>query len=1512
MLNVWSVSTGVNLATVIEGVALERVSTGTDTRIPLPLTLAKSFQGVPPPAFDGTGHHPTAPLTNSAGSSFARSGVNSFADGISAISTGQLNARVISTLVVKDAVNHGTEADPNGYSGMMYAFGQFLTHDLEFARPGTTTDISVRVPGVAISFTITNASGLTSYQGNQVLALYIDEATYPTISQSAGNTWWIRGTGITQQKIVRAYRYAVGTWQILALCPTDPGDLTNASYTVLSPDADLELYPGSLIPVFRSAVAPGTGLAGIAATPINDVTGWIDASVVYGIQYPPGVTLPPAPNPFANPFDLREGGRIASTGRLITTNNGRYGPVDEQGQFIFGDPRGSENPDLASIQTLFIREHNWHVNRLADINPAWSGEQLYQRARSIVIAEIQHITFKEWLPKVVGESSIPEYTGFKPGVNATTNVEFSVAAMRFGHSIVSGALDRINEQGVVTSSTTLAQAFFMPATQVQAYGGADGFIRKLCSDVSNKLDVYIIDDLRNLLNDPPAALDLAATNIQRGRDVGLPTLNQMRQAFGLINYTSFDQITTDQSVRDNLRAAYGDVNKVELWLGGLAETPAEGAMVGQTFQTIILDQMIRLRDGDAQWYQNVPWSSQDLGWIENTTMSDVILRNTDTVLLQLDAFRAVDRDNLISGLETSAVPRTAEAVPTIDTSGLPNINFKIISGGLPAGLRIDGPFIAGRPANVINTATSKFVIRAQDATTKEVADRTFTIGVSGPDMPTWNTPGGYLPIGIENEYYGINKQYVNFKLSATPTESPDGTTLKYFIANGGGELPPGLSLSDNGIISGFLSDSLVFDGLQSATGGYDDESYDNYSYDHYADTTSTSIGLPKIYNFRVTASDGISNTSSIFKILVVNPGMIKSPESVPVQWPIRELYSVQLTTSTFTYTNVVNNVATITTGTTFDVTRHNHGLTTGTHVTLTTSTTATMALIGNKTDFYINIKSANTFTLYTDSSLTNILRVSTLAIGSGTFVATASIYTYLIQAKADYLPPLQFIRNSDLGVIRANNNQDLDVSAYDPYPSIGTIVYGISTSTDVSTQLPPDLRLDIQNGLIYGVVPYQPAYSKNYSLSIFALRYASTLTNIPIQNIIASSGTVSIVSSTNVFSLIVKGEVESTIAWVSTGTVGTIATGIPSELYVKAQHLTSDYSIKYTKTSGTIPPGLTLERDGTLSGSVTHGSTGTYTFGIQASDVYGLSAITGTFIINVIETDTKQYTKIYARPFLPLAQRSSYQDFITNESIFDPTLMYRYFDPNFGVQSTIKVIIEFGIEKVNFLEYTNALRENFYRKRLYFGDLKIAIARDTAGNELYEVVYVDVVDDQVNSEGKSASPVVYGRNNNIYYPASINNMRAGLENIGLLKLTNAIPSASYIGVNDDYLPKFMQTAQAGSIDIAGFMKVIPLCYTLPGNGAKVISRIKLSGFDFKSVDFEVDRLIVENSLDSTSAKYLIFERQSIGDHIPEDDNLYGPDEVEFEFVDNTPNYIVLEDGSVLVFEDGTPIVTFTL
>jgi hypothetical protein len=111
-------------------------------------------------------------------------------------------------------------------------------------------------------------------------------------------------------------------------------------------------------------------------------------------------------------------------------------------------------------------------------------------------------------------------------------------------------------------------------------------------------------------------------------------------------------------------------------------------------------------------------------------------------------------------------------------------------------------------------------------------------------------------------------------------------------------------------------------------------------------------------------------------------------------------------------------------------------------------------------------------------------------------------------------------------------------------------------------------------------------------------------------------------------------------------------------------------------------------------------------------------------------------------------------------------------------------------------------------------------------------------------------------NNNTYFPASITNMRSKLESITL-------PDSSIISVNPDLLPRFMNTAQTGSYQFPGYMRVIPLCYALPGQGDRIISRIKLSNFDLKLLDFEIDRIIVESSTDSTSAKYLLLGQQNL-------------------------------------------------
>jgi hypothetical protein len=160
------------------------------------------------------------------------------------------------------------------------------------------------------------------------------------------------------------------------------------------------------------------------------------------------------------------------------------------------------------------------------------------------------------------------------------------------------------------------------------------------------------------------------------------------------------------------------------------------------------------------------------------------------------------------------------------------------------------------------------------------------------------------------------------------------------------------------------------------------------------------------------------------------------------------------------------------------------------------------------------------------------------------------------------------------------------------------------------------------------------------------------------------------VTTTNTFTLAIRGAVESSIEWVSSSTLGTIYAGQPSELAVVAKQINSEYSIKYAQTSGTIPSGLTLERDGSLSGSADYDSTGTFTFGVRAQDVHELSEIEREFTLAVNLYNNKKYTKAWMRPFMTLEKRAVFRDFMLDTFTFPQSSMYRYFDPNFGVQKT--------------------------------------------------------------------------------------------------------------------------------------------------------------------------------------------------------------------------------------------------
>ncbi|HJQ96965.1 MAG TPA: peroxidase family protein [Candidatus Polarisedimenticolaceae bacterium] len=385
----------------------------------------------------------------------------------------------------------------------------------------------------------------------------------------------------------------------------------------------------------RSAYDPATG----TRTPrqqINTVTSFIDASHIYGSDATRAAWL-----------RTRIGGllkvRPTAVGTLLPLNDGTQAndnpvgaPVTSLG--VAGDVRANEQPGLTTLHIAFLREHNRQARRLANLHPFWDDERLYQEARRIVGAEMQVITYKEFLPSLLGRN-LPAYTGYKSSVSAGLSNVFAAASYRFGHSQVGPDIDIIDADFEETGILELQDAFFSP-TAIPSMGGIDPVIRYMSIDTAQHVDNTIVGPLRNFLFGPPGSggFDLASLNIQRGRDHGLQNYNRVRADFGQRPVRSFGQITSSSALAAKLQQLYGSVDNIDPWVGLLAEDHVRGGSLGPTSTAILIDQFTRLRDGDRFWYQNGQFSPSDLAVIERTKLRDILQRNSGADGLQPNVF----------------------------------------------------------------------------------------------------------------------------------------------------------------------------------------------------------------------------------------------------------------------------------------------------------------------------------------------------------------------------------------------------------------------------------------------------------------------------------------------------------------------------------------------------------------------------------------------------------------------------------------------------------------------------------------------------------------------------------------------------------------------------------------------------------------------------------------------------------------------------------------------------------
>ena len=381
----------------------------------------------------------------------------------------------------------------------------------------------------------------------------------------------------------------------------------------------------------------------------NDLTHWLDLSVVYGSD-----------EELAKSLRSFNQGRLKVFSEETESTSDDLMPADTeqvmrggffQGVgFLAGDERVSEQDALAAQHTLWVRNHNRIAEDLSGFHPKWDDKQIFERARQINIAQYQQVVTYEWLPQQIG-NKVGKYKGYDAKETPQISDEFNAAGFRFGHSQTGNKIETIDSEG---NATTLPLLTTFGAPNITEGKDVDGILRGSTVTLDEDVDTNIVFDLRNALF-PPAGVgfDLYSANIQRGRERGLADYNQVRDDFGLQRVKSFDELTSDKELAKTLKDLYGTVEDVDLLIGLFAEDAVAPSGAGETTKAIVGEQFERLRDADRFWFENNRkdggiFTGKEIKEIKETTYADIIKSNTEIDELQENVFLKVSENNPLS------------------------------------------------------------------------------------------------------------------------------------------------------------------------------------------------------------------------------------------------------------------------------------------------------------------------------------------------------------------------------------------------------------------------------------------------------------------------------------------------------------------------------------------------------------------------------------------------------------------------------------------------------------------------------------------------------------------------------------------------------------------------------------------------------------------------------------------------------------------------------------------------
>jgi len=832
------------------------------------------------------------------------------------------------------------------------------------------------------------------------------------------------------------------------------------------------------------------------------------------------------------------------------------------------------------------------------------------------------------------------------------------------------------------------------------------------------------------------------------------------------------------------------------------------------------------------------------------------------------------------------------------------VTYTVIAGSLPAGVQCTptGQIVGvptatsslqGVPTSVNQDVTSKFVIRAN--ATGRIADRTFTLTVTGNDIPLFITPAGSIGTFYDGDEVNIQVLFTD--------DDPDDTVV---VSLASGLLPPGLTVSPGGVISGYIRPATPLD----QTPGFDETAADAEPYDFVVDFVSRN------YQFVLEVSDGKSRDLRQFTIFV---------------------YSRNEMTADTTEITADNDFVTA------DETNNRAPF-------LTNAVPSDLGRV--RSDNYFSYQFVGDD--YDTENISYAISVNTgfgLPPGLDLDSGTGWLYGVLPDQGTTEVEYSFNITVYQTQPVEASVNCTATAAGTNLITCASTALLGVGEPLKFSGTALGGISLD--NNTLYYVrsIPNSTQFTITASPGSTA---AVTLTT--------SSGSMTaspvIASRPYPFSLTIVGAIDSEISWLTNSDLGTIVNGETSLLRVEAVNR-GGRELQYRLASGefnSLPQGLELLPSGEIAGRVTFntfaidlgdttfdsnetiwdsefdfvvnayapdtqqllynvseitivdggsgynpsspptivfetpvgasavqavagnvtivagaitavqvsnsgaGYTGPATititegFGGSGASLASVMQVTGTrdvvsvfkqFSLRVIREYNAPYQNLYVQAMPPEADRALINSLLNNQEIFVPDYIYRPTDPNFGLSTRVTYQHAFGLAPDALDVYVESLYLNHYWKNLVLGSVETAVARDTNDNIVYEVVYSRIIDNLVNDAGESVAKIVTlpyaiidpadgSSEIREVYPNSLINMR-----------DQVIDTVGQISTG---LPLWMTSKQTDG-RVLGFTPAWVIAYVNPGRGRQTAYYLQTQfGAQLNKVDFKVDRYILDRAL----------------------------------------------------------------